>query len=197
MSKKIILLIIVLIAVLAVLLLLALSKQKQTPGQTVVYPTPIQVQPQPTNEVSKISILVPGKSSEEDVIKILGQPSSQSQTGPLTQLDYPSSLNNFNETVALKQNIVYYTIENVFSDSTYGTTQGFISKFGNSFVVLYNTSGDYYWDMYLSGGFGIETNGEQILKMIRFTPQNEAGFLAVIGANIGVSQNKIVPHEGL
>lgn len=197
MSRKIIILIIVLFLTTTSLFALSLLKNSRAPALPVVSPTPIQIVPNPRKEQSRLSYVVPGKTNGDDVEKLLGTPSGQSNRGGLTELNFPTNQNNFNNTVVLKQNLTYYTVENVFDDSTYGTTQDFISKFGASYTKLFDTRGGYDWYIFLDQGFGIETNGTQITRLMRFVPQNLASFLSGPGLDMGLSQTQVPPNEGI
>ena len=197
MSRKIILLIIFLFFLAALLLALSLSNKKQAPPAPFASPTPVQVIPSPRKGQSNVSIIIPGKTSGADLQKIVGTPSSQTQDGLLTNLSYPTTENNFTDTVSLKQDVVFYTIENVFDDSNYGTTQDFVSKIGSSYTRLYDNAEGFYWYIYLNQGLGVETNGTQILKLVRFVPQDLSSFLGGAGASIGISENQTPPKENV
>ena len=83
----------------------------------------------------------------------------------------------------------------MFDDATYGTTQDFLSKIGTSYTKLYDTRGGYDWYVFLNQGLGIETNGTQITKLIRFTPGNISSFLSGPGLDLGISQAQSAPNE--
>ena len=104
MSRKVILLIVVLFFLTVFLLLVSLWGIKQETPAPVVSPTPIQILPNSQKEQSKISLIIPGKTNGVGVQKILGTPSEVSNRGSLTELDFPTNQNNFNNTVVLKQN---------------------------------------------------------------------------------------------
>ncbi|MCL6096894.1 MAG: hypothetical protein M1444_04440 [Patescibacteria group bacterium] len=197
MSRKIVLLIIFLFFLVLILLVLSLPAQKQPPPAPFVSPTPIQIIPNPRKEQSSISTIIPGKTSDSDLQKIIGEPLSRTKDGSLTIFNYATSQKNFTDTVSLKQDIVYYTVENVFDDSTYGTTSDFVSKIGDSYTKLYDNAEGLYWYIYLNQGVGVETNGSQVLKIVRFSPQDLSFFLSGIGASLGISQNQIPPNEGV
>lgn len=195
MPKRILILIAALFIITVLLLLLSLIKPKSSSPTPFTSPTPISIIPMSKKQISPISNIIPGKTNQVDVEKILGTPSQDSNIGNLTQLDFPTSQKNFTDTVVVKQSLTYYTVENVFDDSTYGTTEEFLSRFGTSYAKLYDTRGGYDWYVFTNQGFGIETNGSQITKLIRFSPQDLSTFLQGPGADLGLSKTQIPPVE--
>lgn len=198
MSKKLIFLIILLAFIVFILLLLSLSRQKEMQQTTPPSPTPVSIVPNNQNKkASDISLVIPGKTSVSDLKIIMGQPSSENQNGDLTQLNYPAELKNFNDEVIVKNNLVLYSIENVFDNITYGTNQDLLLKLGQPSNKLFNRDGFYYWNIFLTHGIGVETNGSEVSRIIRFIPQDKTTFMNNIGNSLGITESPTQPNEGI
>lgn len=197
MSKKTISLILFLTLVtvgLLVLYFIAQGNKTETPQQQ--FPTPSVIVPNPRNkQPSLINYVVPGKTSLEQVKKILGAPSSEKQNGEITLLEYDTSYKNFSNEIAVKKQMAYYSVENVFTDDQYGTTQTFLDTYGSPSLILYQKDNVFFWHIFLKNGVGIETNDTEILQIIRFEPQGKNSFLNTVAKDLGMSEEQTRSEE--
>lgn len=147
-----------------------------------------------TKDYSSLNKLFPGKSTKDNVLKVNGTPLSTTVNGDETTLYYPTPSKEFQNIVVLKNNVEFYSIENIF-DSYRGTYIDFQNAYGAPDLTLYNTDkGPYLWQIFLSQGLGVETNNKDIMKILYFVPQKEDEFLSTIAKKLGFSKEGITPE---
>lgn len=147
-----------------------------------------------TKDYSSLNKLFPGKSTKDDVLKINGAPLSTTTNGDETTLYYPTPSKEFKNIVVLKNNVEFYSIENIFN-SYRGTYENFQTAYGKPDLTLYNTNEDpYLWQIFLNQGLGVETNKKDIMKILYFIPQTEEGFLSTIAKEQNLSIENITPE---
>ncbi len=150
-----------------------------------------------TKDYSSLNKLFPGKSTKDDVLRINGVPLSTTTNGNETTLYYPTPNRDFQNIVVLKNNVEFYSIENIF-DSYRGTYENFQTAYGTPDLTLYNTSEDpFIWQIFLNQGLGVKTNNKDIIKILYFIPQTEEEFLLTLAKKLNLSKENITPEAPL
>lgn len=170
--------VIVFIMLLAYLIISNIKQTKSTIPQAIQGPSPASLQTPPEEDYSSLNKVIPGKATLKDVERINGKPQSAKAEGDRTFLYYLTPLENFTNTVVLDNNIVTYSIENVFGPYR-GTVQSLKSSYGEADFTLYGAGG-YFWRVYLRQGFVVETDRTDIATIVYFVPQNKVGFMSTI-----------------
>ena len=150
--------------------------------ETTASPTPASLQVDPKKDYSSLNKVVPGKATLKDVERINGKPLSSKTEGNKTYLYYPTPLEGFTNTVVLENNVVSYSIENVFG-SYRGTVQSLRTSYGNPDFTLYGADG-YFWRVYLKEGFVAETDRTDVTTIVYFIPQTKESFMASLAKEL-------------
>ena len=163
-------------------------------------PTPIinsRPTPFPSNFIqsyNNFNQLVPGKSSLEDIEKINGPAISSTKDGNKTYLRYQTPSADYQNTIVLKNGVLYYSLENVFSNYR-GSYSDYTTAYGQPGLTLYNkTSTDSEWFIFLKQGLGLEVGGNDITQIVYFVPQSKADFMANIALELNLTD--VLPTEG-
>lgn len=116
------------------------------------------------------SNLVPGRSTESDVLKIAGGPAQTKQLGGKKYFYYDTRLKDFKDEIVLENGIESFAAENIF-DSSQGSHDSFRQAFGDGDV--YFDGSPFEWRLFPTNGVGIQTDGKEILKILYFVPNNK------------------------
>lgn len=154
-----------------------------------VKPTPIPVPTDFSIDYSKLYLLKPGKSTLKDVKNINGEPFSTSTTGDFLVLYYNTPSPEYQNVVVLKNDIVYYALENVF-DVYRGGFEEHVAKYGQPDFISYQKDYPFPWYVFLKSGVAI-ASGSRIntVGFLYFVPQNQNSFLNTVGRFFGFSLN--------
>lgn len=153
----------------------------QTPAET-----PFPVSSDTSINYSNLDKLIPGKSTLDDVKKLSGPPEKTTISKEETLLYYPTPLERYKNEVLLKNNIVYYVIENIFGDYR-GSLSAFQNTYGGNFIKMYKKGEPFTWYVYSAQGIGVESDGTNILIIIHFAPLSEGDFIKNIAPGLGIS----------
>lgn len=137
-------------------------------------------------DYSRLSKVVPGKSTLDDVLRINGKPRSVSTVEDKTRLYYKTPLDGFTNEVFVQNNVVVYSIENVFG-SYRGSVGSFNSSYGEPDLSLFDKENNYSWYVYLKQGVAIENDGKDIGTILYFIPQDEEKFMSTLAVDLGLT----------
>lgn len=133
--------------------------------------------------------LTPGKSTLSDVEKINGAAISSSKNGNETLLYYQTPSVDYKNTVALKNGLLYYSLENVFNSSR-GSYSDYVSSYGQPDFSLYNSDSSFsQWYIFLKQGIGVEASGNDVLQILYFTPESKNDFIKGVAAELKLTSN--------
>lgn len=145
---------------------------------------------------SKLNTIVPGKSTIQDVEKIAGTASSRSFVDGKTYLYYKTPNPGFTNIVVIKNGVVLFSLENVFSDYG-GEYNKFVGLYGKPDLTLYSSNeGDFDWSVFLKHGVAFQSSSNKITAVLYFPIQTEASFITNIASELKLSKNhpKIKPE---
>jgi hypothetical protein len=170
------------------------TPRSQTPTINV-HPTPIPSGF--TKSYNNFNQLSPGKSNLSDIEKINGPAVSSSKKGNETYLYYQTPSTNYKNIVALKNNVLYYSLDNVFGDYR-GTYSDYIASYGQPDLHLYNSDPNklFDWYIFLKVGIGVENSDGGITRILYFTPKSKSDFMNGVAKEIELSINQPTPPPG-
>lgn len=146
-------------------------------------------------DYSNLNKLSPGKSTYDDALRINGSPISESKVGELTILSYPTPNETFNNTVAIKDGVVIFSAEYVYSVYR-GYYSDYVKKFGQPSLSLYADGSPYInWYIFLDHGIGVEASNNDISQIVYFVPQDKNSFMKNMASFLKLSQEKAKPVE--
>ncbi len=154
-------LIFLIVFIFSVVFLVAVLLNNQKPGT---------VTQGPVFKKTSFSNLVPGRSTENDVLKIAGIPAQTKQLGGKKYFYYDTKFKDFKDEVILENGVESFATENVF-DSSQGSHDSFRQAFGDGDV--YFDGSPFEWRVFPTNGVGIQTDGKEILKILYFVPNNK------------------------
>lgn len=163
-----------------------------------VKPTPIPVPTDFSIDYSKLYLLKPGKSTLKDVKSISGEPFSTSVVGEFLVLYYNTPSPEYQNIVVLKNDIVYYVLENIF-DTYRGGFETYVAKYGQPDFIAYQKDFPFPWYVFLKSGVAIASGSKiNTVGFLYFVPQNQNSFLNTVGRFFGLSLNPpYEPVEGI
>ncbi|MBI4097460.1 MAG: hypothetical protein HY426_00285 [Candidatus Levybacteria bacterium] len=144
-----------------------------------------------SGDYSSLNKVVPGKNTQDEVEKINGKPESVSTKDDKTYMQYKTPLENFINTVVLKDGRVVYSEENVFGPYR-GSVSDFKDKYGTPDISLFENN--YPWSVYLGRGIAFQHDGKDVLKILYFIPQDKETFMRTLAQELGLSVTPI-PDE--
>ncbi len=128
----------------------------------------------PYAEYTDINLLIPGKTTEEEAVAILGEPKGIFTLEGKKYLIYDTPFENFTNFVVIQNSIVSYALENVFADYR-GTLNKYINKFGKEDAIFYESTDEGAWHVFLEEGVAVKTLGV-LREILYFKPQDQASF---------------------
>jgi len=147
-----------------------------------------------TQSYNNFNQLVPGKSTLQDIEKINGPAISSAKDGNKIYLHYQTPSADYQNIAAVKNGVLYYSLENVFGDYR-GVYSDYTTAYGQPNLTLYNkTSTDSEWFIFLKQGLGLEVGGNDITQIVYFVPQSKADFMTNIAPELNLTD--ILPVEG-
>ena len=160
------------------------APQSQTP---VINSHPIPVPSDFNQSYDNFSQLSPGKSDLNAVEKINGPAVSTTKKGAETYLYYQTPSSDYQNTVVLKNGLLYYSLENVFGGYR-GNYSDYTAAYGQPNLHLYNKDSSLSeWYIFLTQGLGTEVSGNDILQVLYFVPQAKNVFIQGIAAELGLT----------
>lgn len=145
-------------------------------------------------DYSKINLLEPGKSTHEDVLRLLGTPVSQGEYKNKTVLYYPTPNLSFKNTVVVEKNIVSFAVEHAYRGLR-GNYSTYTTKYGHPELNLYpEIEGGYDWFIFLKNGVGIESSNNEVTRIVYFIPQDKTSFINNIAGFLSLSQTPPEPQ---
>lgn len=145
-----------------------------------------QKQPEPPTTKTKIDTVVIGKSSKEDVIKILGNPISEETKGKFDVLTFGSASPTRPDQVYLVQNVALMTKE-IISFQDQRKTEAIINNYGVAKTTLYgsDTTAGFYLFVYPDKGLAYLGNPKSgdLLEIWHFAPTNLQSFKSELAPN--------------
>lgn len=173
------------IIILGAFILVLVSFIKGT--KEIPVPTPRPISSSLEKDYSYLNRIVPGKSTIADTIKVNGNPASTKPQDSKTYLYFQTPIRNILNTVAFKNGVEIYALENVFGNYR-GMYDNFTGSYGEPSLTLYSNASSLSWYIFLQNGLGVETNGKDISQILYFTPESESSFLDGIAKEIGLSK---------
>lgn len=145
-------------------------------------------------DYSRIIYLVPGKSTYNDTLQLLGSPISETSDKNKTVLAYSTPNPDFKNVVVLENGVVNFATEYVYS--TYrGTYPNYIKKYGQPDLNLYSKVGEGYdWFIFLKKGIGVESSNNEITRIVYFVPQDKNSFINNIASFLSLLQIRPEPQ---
>ncbi len=145
-------------------------------------------------DYSRIIYIIPGKSTYEDVLKILGSPVSETKDKDKTALYYHTPNPDFKNAVVLKNGVVVFSVEYVYS-AYRGMFSDYIKKYGEPSLNLYSRGDEGYdWFVFLNKGIGIESSNNEITRIVYFVPQEKNSFISSIASFLNLFSSKPEPQ---
>ncbi|MBI2420506.1 MAG: hypothetical protein HYV38_00265 [Candidatus Levybacteria bacterium] len=154
-------------------------------------PTPSPTQINLEKDYSHLNKIIPGKSTLDDLIRINGKPASTKASGGKAYVYYKTPLEGFTNTILLENNIVVYSLENVFG-SYRGNVSEYEKTYGEPDITLYDRD-LYSWYIYLDAGIAIENDGKEIGTMLYFIPQDKQSFMETIAKELNLLEKIEIP----
>lgn len=150
-------------------------------------------EPPKTNLKSSIyEKFIPGKTTEQEVVKELGRPVSIEERGGKKYYTYPTESVNFNNSVVFKENRVYYSIESFFGD--FEKSPGdYVKSFGKPELTLYDVNNDtIVWSVFPKDGVAIAVSPFEnlIVKILYFSRQSKAEFVQNFAQEVGLLEKR-------
>lgn len=179
-KKELIFLIIIVLAFIVVALSFLFVKTPPPAKPTLTELAPAQ----------KLNVVVIGKDKKENVLKKLGQPDGTRTKGNKEYMTYRSSLEEVKNEIALRDKVVFYTIEYTPNDKR--SLREFMDSFGTPEIKLYLVDEpDLEWNIFLKNGFAIETGagGQGLTKILRFTSQSKESFENNFNEELGLTKS--------
>src|SRR3989344_2397464 len=149
-------------------------------------------------DYSNLDEIIPGEHMREDVEKIAGLPYSIATLDNILYMYYKTPVDAFTEfdnIVGLRNGVVFFVLENVFSDYRGGYSD-YTAKYGEPSVVFYQPAND-DWPIhvFLDAGIALESsNLIDVTKVLYFVPQSETAFTYRV-ANLFGWETEIHNHE--
>lgn len=152
--------------------------------------TPLPVPSSFNNDYSNINLLIPGKSTLQDVLNKNGAPFSKTVDGNKTHLYYKTPGTAYENVVLLKDNIVVYALENVFGNYR-GNLNSFQKNYGKEEATYYQigqNNSDFPWYMYFKKGIAVQSTSNQITAILYFIPQDKNSFMDNVGNDLSFTE---------
>ena len=166
------------------------STNKKPSTKPLVIPVPSDFK----KDYSRIIYLVPGKSTYDNVLKILGSPISEVIDKNKTILNYPTPNPDFKNTVVIENGTVSFAVEYVYS-AYRGAHTEYTTKYGQPELSLYSGEGEGYdWFIFLKKGIGIESSNNEITRIVYFIPQERGSFINNVANFLGLLQTRPEPE---
>ncbi len=175
------------------LILFFIFSSKNRDGKPVL-PTPIPVPTDFNYNYSKINLLVPGKSTFNDVVKTIGYPYSTSSLGSKSVLYYQTPSLDFKNMVVLEKGVVVYAIEYVFGNYR-GNYNSYVYSYGQPNISRYDPKSYFNWYVFLKKGVAIESSNNEVTAVLYFIPQSEADFLSSVAKDLGLLKDSPEKQE--
>lgn len=171
--------------------LLAPKDTKKTPPSEPV-PTPIQLPTVPYQTGSDFRGIIPGSSSESNVISKLGQPIKVGVENEKKVLFYSTrSEYRFNKIFVLDSRVEYVT-HAIIDDSEVGKYDDFLKKFpeGPNGIAYDSGNRSYVWYVFSAHGVAVFANpAGYILEVQYFPPMSFDGYLNSVAKDFSLSTN--------
>lgn len=136
-------------------------------------------------DYSKINLLIPGKSTIEDVERINGKPESKVNVENNVYFYYKTPSADYKNVVAIKDGIVQYAKENIFRGLR-GTYMDYQTRFGNPSLTLYDINNPLNLEVsvFLKYGVAVGHQDDYVAWILYFTPQEGSAFIKSIAADL-------------
>jgi len=132
------------------------------------------------------SIFFPGKTTREEIIAKAGIPSSTQSVEGKELLYYDTQNPNYKDLVVIRDGILLYAQENIFSDEEI-SLKSILSSYGD--YKTYSSEGTpFVYHVFLEKGIAVEAGEVSISKILYFVPQTEKEFLNSIGKDLGIAK---------
>jgi hypothetical protein len=160
----------------------------------VINPNPTPISTGYDQNYNNFSQLSPGKSTLDEVQKTNGPAVSSTKQGNETYLYYQTPSVEYKNTVVLKNDVVYYTLDNVFGDYK-GVYSDYTTAYGQPDLHLYNSDPNklFDWYIFLKVGIGVENSDGGITRILYFTPKSKSDFMNGIAKEIGLVTEQPTP----
>lgn len=165
-----------------------------------INPNPTPITSNFSQSYNSLDQLIPGKSTLVNVERVNGAAYKSSKTGNRLYLYYKTPSNDYENTILLKNGVLYYSLENVFGDYR-GKYSDYTQAYGQPSLTLFNkdtTASE--WFIFLQQGIGVEVGGNDISRVLHFVPQSEDDFMKNIAPELDLtsaspSQTPLEPVE--
>lgn len=143
----------------------------------------------PYAEYTDINLLIPGKTTEKEVVTLLGKPKGVFKLVGKKYLTYTTPFEGFVNFVVIEGSVVSYALENVFANYR-GVLDDYIKKFGKEDAIFYETTDEGIWYVFLEEGVALKTLGV-LREILYFKPQNKSSFFNEFRNEINLSQEEV------
>ncbi len=137
-------------------------------------------------EYSQINKITPGKTNFAEAQKINGKANEIKRTTDKTYLFYKTPVESHQNVILVKNNLVVYSTENVYGNYR-KTVSEFKSEYGKPNMTLFELNDGYPWDIFLTKGVGIKSDGKDVGEILYFAPQNQQSFMVNIAPELNLS----------
>jgi len=188
---------ILLLIFIPIVLYLQFAAKNPTPSTQIptinLHPTPIPSDF--TQSYNSFNQLSPGKSDLKTIEQINGPAISSTKSGNKTYLYYQTPSADYQNTVALKNGVLSYSLENVFGDYR-GVYSDYTAAYGQPDLTLYNkNSTDFQWFIFLKQGLGLEVGGNDIAQILYFIPQSKNSFISNLAPELNLVESEPQPQD--
>lgn len=181
------------ILIFIIVLLLVFNQNKKPDTQQNSFLTPTIVQQKESLYVK----FVPGKTTYDEVVKSLGNPTSIRKVGNKTYIWYPTAYSALPNVFVFTNGVLLYDIENFFGD--YKKSLNFYtSKYGQPELSLFDKNDDTVeWMLFPKYGIAlcVFSFDSSIVKIMYFVPQTKESFEKNFSEELGLIKTNV--HEVL
>lgn len=144
----------------------------------------------PYVEYANINLLIPGKTTEEEAIALLGKPKGVFTLVGKKYLTYDTPFESFTNFIVIENSVVSYALENVFANYR-GRLDDYVKKFGKEDAIFYEPGDEGMWYVFLEEGVAVKILGV-MREILYFKPQDKSSFFNNFKDEINLSQEKPV-----
>lgn len=165
------------------LLFISLNKKATIPSSGQKYPVP-SLPSNSKTDYSKLSKIVPGTSTLNDLKKINGEASRVKTSGNEIRLYYNAPFGKENP-VLVQNNVVTYASEYVFGEYR-GNYTNLLKAYGKPDITLYERG--FLWNVFFEQGLAVQGSSDEIARIIYFVPNNQSLFYNTVFKDFNFSE---------
>ncbi len=166
----------------------------QEPGEL----TPTPRVPSNSFRQSALEKLIPGESTPEDAVSLLGQPDNQNTVGTKLYYSYDTDVEDIKDLLAFQNGeLLYYGVENFFGDYIKSPSD-FNNELGQPELVAFDVYDESIeWRIYPQKGIAVAVTPFEnyVVKVLYFEPQTLISFESIFFPELGIIREKEVHEE--